>query len=432
MAERKKTAAAEKEKVELDGITEKQTDGAVVAQESAAAKKTRTKKAKAKPEETKDAPKEETKDGDKKHKADFQELIEKGKAKGSLTNEEILEVLDEAELDVENMEKLMETIENLGIEVTGYNDDAVFDDLNSNLDSSVDNIDGYDSDDADTLLAQKGLIIDDPVKMYLKEIGKVNLLSTEKELELAERMAKGDEEAKKMLVESNLRLVVSIAKRYVGRGMFFLDLIQEGNLGLMKAVEKFDYTKGYKFSTYATWWIRQAITRAIADQARTIRIPVHMVETINKVLRVSRQLLQELGHEASTEEIAEKMNMSVEKVRDIMKLAQEPVSLETPIGEEEDSHLGDFIPDDDAPAPAEAASYTLLREQLCEVLHTLTPREEHVLKLRFGLEDGRTRTLEEVGKVFNITRERIRQIEAKALRKLRHPSRSKRLRDYLD
>ncbi len=432
MAEKKKTAAAEKEKVELDGITEKQTDGAVVAQESAAAKKTRTKKAKAKPEETKDAPKEETKDGDKKHKADFQELIEKGKAKGSLTNEEILEVLDEAELDVENMEKLMETIENLGIEVTGYNDDAVFDDLNSNLDSSVDNIDGYDSDDADTLLAQEGLIIDDPVKMYLKEIGKVNLLSTEKELELAERMAKGDEEAKKMLVESNLRLVVSIAKRYVGRGMFFLDLIQEGNLGLMKAVEKFDYTKGYKFSTYATWWIRQAITRAIADQARTIRIPVHMVETINKVLRVSRQLLQELGHEASTEEIAEKMNMSVEKVRDIMKLAQEPVSLETPIGEEEDSHLGDFIPDDDAPAPAEAASYTLLREQLCEVLHTLTPREEHVLKLRFGLEDGRTRTLEEVGKVFNITRERIRQIEAKALRKLRHPSRSKRLRDYLD
>ena len=436
MAEKKKTAAAQKENAALDGITEKQTDETAAVQEPAAAKKPRAKKAKAKPEETKDAPKEETKDaakdGDKKHKADFQELIEKGKAKGSLTNEEILEVLDEAELDVENMEKLMETIENLGIEVTGYNDDAVFDDLNSNLDSSVDNIDGYDSDDADTLLAQEGLIIDDPVKMYLKEIGKVNLLSTEKELELAERMAKGDEEAKKMLVESNLRLVVSIAKRYVGRGMFFLDLIQEGNLGLMKAVEKFDYTKGYKFSTYATWWIRQAITRAIADQARTIRIPVHMVETINKVLRVSRQLLQELGHEASTEEIAEKMNMSVEKVRDIMKLAQEPVSLETPIGEEEDSHLGDFIPDDDAPAPAEAASYTLLREQLCEVLHTLTPREEHVLKLRFGLEDGRTRTLEEVGKVFNITRERIRQIEAKALRKLRHPSRSKRLRDYLD
>ncbi len=366
-----------------------------------------------------------------KKKNDIQELLEKGKAKGSLTNEEILEVLDEEELDVENMEKLMETIENLGIEVTGYTDDS-FSDLEAGL-ANVDSIGGYESDeDGEMVLGQDGLIIDDPVKMYLKEIGKVDLLSTEEELALAEKMANGDESAKQKLVESNLRLVVSIAKRYVGRGMFFLDLIQEGNLGLMKAVEKFDYTKGYKFSTYATWWIRQAITRAIADQARTIRIPVHMVETINKVLRVSRQLLQELGHEASTEEIAAKMNMSVEKVRDIMKLAQEPVSLETPIGEEEDSHLGDFIPDEDAPAPAEAASYTLLREQLCEVLHTLTPREEHVLKLRFGLEDGRTRTLEEVGKVFNITRERIRQIEAKALRKLRHPSRSKRLRDYLD
>ncbi len=364
-------------------------------------------------------------------KNDIQELLEKGKAKGSLTNEEILEVLDEEELDVENMEKLMETIENLGIEVTGYNEES-FSDIEAGL-SNVDNMSEYGSeDDGDNVLNQDGLIIDDPVKMYLKEIGKVDLLSTEQELELAEKMAGGDERAKQKLVESNLRLVVSIAKRYVGRGMFFLDLIQEGNLGLMKAVEKFDYTKGYKFSTYATWWIRQAITRAIADQARTIRIPVHMVETINKVLRVSRQLLQELGREATTEEIASKMNMSVEKVRDIMKLAQEPVSLETPIGEEEDSHLGDFIPDDDAPAPAEAASYTLLREQLCEVLHTLTPREEHVLKLRFGLEDGRTRTLEEVGKVFNITRERIRQIEAKALRKLRHPSRSKRLRDYLD
>ena len=366
-----------------------------------------------------------------KKKNDIQELLEKGKAKGTLTNEEILEVLDEEELDVENMEKLMETIENLGIEVTGYTDDN-FSDLEAGL-ANVDAMDGYESDeDGEMVLGQDGLIIDDPVKMYLKEIGKVDLLSTEEELALAEKMANGDESAKQKLVESNLRLVVSIAKRYVGRGMFFLDLIQEGNLGLMKAVEKFDYTKGYKFSTYATWWIRQAITRAIADQERTIRIPVHMVETINKVLRVSRQLLQELGHEASTEEIAAKMNMSVEKVRDIMKLAQEPVSLETPIGEEEDSHLGDFIPDEDAPAPAEAASYTLLREQLCEVLHTLTPREEHVLKLRFGLEDGRTRTLEEVGKVFNITRERIRQIEAKALRKLRHPSRSKRLRDYLD
>ncbi len=377
------------------------------------------------------APKKDKTENTPKMKNDIQELLEKGKAKGSLTNEEILEVLDEEELDVENMEKLMETIENLGIEVTGYNDDEVFADIEQGL-ANVDSMGGYDDEDSDNATAQDNMIIDDPVKMYLKEIGKVDLLTTEQELELAEKMANGDEAAKQKLVESNLRLVVSIAKRYVGRGMFFLDLIQEGNLGLMKAVEKFDYTKGYKFSTYATWWIRQAITRAIADQARTIRIPVHMVETINKVLRVSRQLLQELGHEASTEEIAAKMNMSVDKVRDIMKLAQEPVSLETPIGEEEDSHLGDFIPDDDAPAPAEAASYTLLREQLCEVLHTLTPREEHVLKLRFGLEDGRTRTLEEVGEVFKITRERIRQIEAKALRKLRHPSRSKRLRDYLD
>ena len=268
--------------------------------------------------------------------------------------------------------------------------------------------------------------------MYLKEIGKVELLDSDREIVLAEKMANGDEEAKNILVESNLRLVVSIAKRYVGRGMFFLDLIQEGNLGLMKAVEKFDYTKGYKFSTYATWWIRQAITRAIADQARTIRIPVHMVETINKVLRVSRQLLQELGREATTEEIAAEMNMTPERVRDIMKLAQEPVSLETPIGEEEDRHLGDFIPDDDAPAPQDSASYTLLKEEIAEVLHTLTPREEAVLRLRFGLDDGHTRTLEEVGEVFQITRERIRQIEAKALRKLRHPSRSKRLKDFLD
>ena len=310
------------------------------------------------------------------------------------------------------------------------------------------------------MLIQEGLAIDDPVRMYLKEIGKVQLLDSEAEMELAERMYAGkrakdrleseaealteDEitalkkeikngvNAEKQLVESNLRLVVSIAKRYVGKGMFFLDLIQEGNLGLMKAVDKFDYKKGYKFSTYATWWIRQAITRAIADQARTIRIPVHMVETIHKVSRISRQLLQELGHEASAEEIAAEMDMSPDKVREIMKIAQDPVSLETPIGEEEDSHLGDFIEDDTSPAPAEAASYTLLREQLCEVLATLTPREEEVLKLRFGLRDGRTRTLEEVGRVFNITRERIRQIEAKALRKLRHPSRSKRLKDYLD
>jgi RNA polymerase primary sigma factor len=282
------------------------------------------------------------------------------------------------------------------------------------------------------ILAQEGLAIDDPVRMYLKEIGKVPLLTSEYEAELAARIANGDETAKTQLIEANLRLVVSIAKRYVGKGMFFLDLIQEGNLGLMKAVDKFDYSKGYKFSTYATWWIRQAITRAIADQARTIRIPVHMVETIHKLSRIQRQLLQEQGHEPTAEEIAKEMNLSPEKVREIMKIAQDPVSLETPIGEEEDSHLGDFIPDEDSPAPSDAASFKLLQEQLSEVLHTLTNREEQVLRLRFGLEDGRPRTLEEVGKAFDITRERIRQIEAKALRKLRHPSRSKRLKDYLD
>ena len=317
-------------------------------------------------------------------------------------------------------------IENNGIEVTNYITPSEFDDIEIEVEQLE------SAEDMEKMLQQEGLAIDDPVRMYLKEIGKVPLLEAERELYLAECMAKGDEKAKDELVEANLRLVVSIAKRYVGKGMFFLDLIQEGNLGLMKAVEKFDYTKGYKFSTYATWWIRQAITRAIADQARTIRIPVHMVETIHKVSRCQRQLLQELGHEATAEEVAERIGMSPDKVREIMKIAQDPVSLETPIGEEEDSHLGDFIPDDDSPAPAEAASYELLKEQLEEVLHTLTSREEHVLKLRFGLEDGRTRTLEEVGKEFNITRERIRQIEAKALRKLRHPSRSKRLKDYLD
>jgi RNA polymerase primary sigma factor len=287
-------------------------------------------------------------------------------------------------------------------------------------------------EELEDLSVPEGINIDDHVKMYLKEIGKVNLLSAEEEFELAKRMSEGDEEAKKRLAEANLRLVVSIAKRYVGRGMLFLDLIQEGNLGLIKAVDKFDYTKGYKFSTYATWWIRQAITRAIADQARTIRIPVHMVETINKLVRVSRQLVQELGREPTNEELAKELNMSVEKVREISKISQEPVSLETPIGEEEDSHLGDFIPDDDAPAPSEAASFVLLKEQLGEVLKTLTPREAKVLRLRFGLDDGRQRTLEEVGKEFEVTRERIRQIEAKALRKLRHPSRSKKLKDFLD
>ena len=360
---------------------------------------------------------------EKRH--DVRDLIARGKVKGKLTSNEIFEVIDEADCDVEQMEKIYETLESNGIEVTGYLDEDP-----TKL-TSIENIGAYDTDD-DESLTTDGIIVDDPVRMYLKEIGKVELLDSDREIELAKMMANGDEAAKNILVESNLRLVVSIAKRYVGRGMFFLDLIQEGNLGLMKAVEKFDYTKGYKFSTYATWWIRQAITRAIADQARTIRIPVHMVETINKVLRVSRQLLQELGREATTEEIASEMNMTPERVRDIMKLAQEPVSLETPIGEEEDSHLGDFIPDDDAPAPQDSASYTLLKEEIAEVLHTLTPREEAVLRLRFGLDDGHTRTLEEVGEVFQITRERIRQIEAKALRKLRHPSRSKRLKDFLD
>ncbi len=359
-------------------------------------------------------------------KLDVNELIERGKTKGSLTNSDIMEAIDLTDFDIDQIEKLYETLESNGIEVTSYINPAEFGDLDSDLDQLE------SAEDMEKVLAQEGLAIDDPVRMYLKEIGKVPLLDADRELYLAQRMGEGDEMAKQELVEANLRLVVSIAKRYVGKGMFFLDLIQEGNLGLMKAVEKFDYTKGYKFSTYATWWIRQAITRAIADQARTIRIPVHMVETIHKVSRVSRQLLQENGREATAEEIAEIIGMSPDKVREIMKIAQDPVSLETPIGEEEDSHLGDFIPDDDSPAPADAASYALLREQLCEVLHTLTPREEHVLKLRFGLDDGRTRTLEEVGKEFNITRERIRQIEAKALRKLRHPSRSKRLRDYLD
>ena len=370
----------------------------------------------------------EKKAGETKEKGhfDIQELVERAKAKGSISNSEIMELLEDVDYDIEQIEKLYETLENMGIDVTGYLDTPEFDEIETEVER-------YESaEEMEKMLIQEGLSIDDPVRMYLKEIGKVSLLDAETELKLAEKMYNGDQAAKDQLVESNLRLVVSIAKRYVGKGMFFLDLIQEGNLGLMKAVDKFDYRKGYKFSTYATWWIRQAITRAIADQARTIRIPVHMVETIHKVSRVSRQLLQELGHEATADEIAAEMDMSPEKVREIMKIAQDPVSLETPIGEEEDSHLGDFIPDDDSPAPAEAASYMLLREQLCEVLSTLTHREEEVLKLRFGLKDGRTRTLEEVGRVFNITRERIRQIEAKALRKLRHPSRSKRLRDYLD
>ncbi len=355
-------------------------------------------------------------------------LIEQGRRVGKLTNSEIGDAMEESGhgLDVEQMEKLYEELESHGIEVV--DDDPVADGADSAL--TEDNVDDFE----DTL-ATEGVAIDDPVKVYLKEIGRVPLLTPEEEVKLALAIQNGGKEgerAKQRLSEANLRLVVSIAKRYVGRGMQFLDLIQEGNLGLIKAVEKFDHTKGFKFSTYATWWIRQAITRAIADQARTIRIPVHMVETINKVKKVSSQLLHENGHEPSAEEIAERLDMPVDKVREIMRVAQEPVSLETPIGEEEDSHLGDFIPDDEAPVPAEAASQTLLKEQLADVLKTLTPREEKVLRLRFGLEDGRPRTLEEVGKEFNVTRERIRQIEAKALRKLRHPSRSKKLRDFLD
>ena len=357
----------------------------------------------------------------------IQDLIDKAKTKGTLSNSEIMVALG-SDYDIDQIDKLYETLEGLGIDVTECfaDDDDIGEDIENDLESFE------SAENMEQLLAQKGLAIDDPVKMYLKEIGKVPLLTLEREAELSKRMSEGDERAKQELVEANLRLVVSIAKRYVGKGLFFLDLIQEGNLGLMKAVSKFDYTKGYKFSTYATWWIRQAITRAIADQARTIRIPVHMVETIHKVTKVQRQMLQECGRDVSAEEIAKEMNMSSEKVREIIKIAQDPISLETPVGEEEDSHIGDFIEDDASPAPADAASYTLLREQLCEVLHTLTPREEQVLKLRFGLEDGRTRTLEEVGQQFNITRERIRQIEAKALRKLRHPSRSKKLKDYLD
>lgn len=384
---------------------------------------------------------------DEKKKAIRKELVEKGKKKGVLAYKEITEAFEEVEVTPEEIEQLYDKFEKEGIELV------------EDLDKELEEIE-VTKEELEDLSVPEGINIDDHVKMYLKEIGKVNLLTAEEEMSLAKRMADGEmaksqmkemgddipaeakeqmdfliadgEKAKKSLAEANLRLVVSIAKRYVGRGMLFLDLIQEGNLGLIKAVDKFDYTKGYKFSTYATWWIRQAITRAIADQARTIRIPVHMVETINKLVRVSRQLVQELGREPTPEELAKELNMPVEKVREISKISQEPVSLETPIGEEEDSHLGDFIPDDDAPAPSEAASFVLLKEQLGDVLKTLTPREAKVLRLRFGLDDGRARTLEEVGKEFEVTRERIRQIEAKALRKLRHPSRSKKLKDFLD
>ena len=406
-----------------------------------------------------------TQDMDVKKQTAIKELIALGKKKGKLTLKEMSDALESIDMESDELDRLYEELEKAGIELQGA--EVLAAPAESEEEFSEDAVEEVTKEELeDTESLAEGFAIDDPVRMYLKEIGKVDLLTPDEEVELAKKMQagmeakekikelderqrngeqidekeyqalrkaiRGGENAKKRLSEANLRLVVSIAKRYVGRGMLFLDLIQEGNLGLLKAVEKFDCTKGFKFSTYATWWIRQAITRAIADQARTIRIPVHMVETINKVIRVSRQLLQELGHDPQPEEIADEMNMPVERVREILKIAQEPVSLETPIGEEEDSHLGDFIPDDDALEPAEAASFTLLKEQLVEVLKTLTPREEKVLRLRFGIEDGRTRTLEEVGKEFNVTRERIRQIEAKALRKLRHPSRSKKLKDFLN
>ena len=362
------------------------------------------------------------------------ELLELAKKKKNvLEYQEISDFFKDSPLEVDQMEKVFDFLEASGVDVLRITDNSG-DELLLDNDMDMDGIEDEEEVELDKidLSVPEGVSIEDPVRMYLKEIGKVSLLSADEEIELAKRMEKGDEAAKKRLAEANLRLVVSIAKRYVGRGLLFLDLIQEGNLGLIKAVEKFDYRKGYKFSTYATWWIRQAITRAIADQARTIRIPVHMVETINKLIRVSRQLLQELGREPTPEEIAEEMDMPVDRVREILKISQEPVSLETPIGEEEDSHLGDFIQDDNVPVPADAAAFTLLKEQLVEVLSTLTDREQKVLRLRFGLDDGRARTLEEVGKEFNVTRERIRQIEAKALRKLRHPSRSRKLKDYLD
>ncbi len=361
-------------------------------------------------------------------------LIQKGKKKGSLSYQEIMDTLQGIELSAEQIDEIYEQFGRMGILVIPDSEEVeeILEKPTPDIADEANDGDEIEEDTEVDLSVPEGVGIDDPVRMYLKEIGRVPLLTAEEEIELAKRMEAGDESAKRRLAEANLRLVVSIAKRYVGRGMLFLDLIQEGNLGLIKAVEKFDYVKGFKFSTYATWWIRQAITRAIADQARTIRIPVHMVETINKLIRVSRQLLQELGRDPTPEEIAAVMEIPTERVREIQKIAQEPVSLETPIGEEEDSHLGDFIPDEDAPAPSEAASFILLKEQLEEVLETLTPREEKVLRLRFGLDDGRTRTLEEVGQEFGVTRERIRQIEAKALRKLRHPSRSKKLKDYLE
>ena len=422
------------EKTAEEKSAAEETDAPKAPAEKKPAARKATKKTAAKPEaeeeKTGEEPEKTSEEPERTVEEKLAEICEKSKKAGKLTKE-LAEALDALNLDPDALDSFYDKLEDMGVETIGdeslppiNEDDAI---------PELDEIDEVTEEEiADTESMVESFSTDDPVRMYLKEIGKVNLLTPEEEVALAVRMSEGDEDAKRRMAEANLRLVVSIAKRYVGRGMLFLDLIQEGNLGLIKAVEKFDYTKGYKFSTYATWWIRQAITRAIADQARTIRIPVHMVETINKVIRVSRQLLQELGHDPSAEEIAEEMGMPVEKVRDILKIAQEPVSLETPIGEEEDSHLGDFIEDEGASEPSEAASFTLLKEQLMTVLDTLTPREKKVLELRFGIIDGRTRTLEEVGKEFNVTRERIRQIEAKALRKLRHPSRSKKLRDFLN
>ena len=437
--------AAEKKPAEKKSADKKVTEKKPAEKKSAEKKATEKKPADNKPAEKKASEKKsaekkaaekkpEEKKPEEKIKNKLDELYEYGRSKGTITYKEIMDRLVELEMDADQLDHVLETLEAYGVSVINETADRqviLTDEQAADQAAEAARIGGEDNTQID-LSVPEGISIDDPVRMYLKEIGKVPLLTAEEEIEIATQLEAGDESAKQKLAEANLRLVVSIAKRYVGRGMLFLDLIQEGNLGLIKAVEKFDYRKGFKFSTYATWWIRQAITRAIADQARTIRIPVHMVETINKLIRVSRQLLQEYGREPTPEEIAREMGISEAKVREIIKIDQEPVSLETPIGEEEDSHLGDFIPDEDAPAPAEAASFALMKEQLMDVLDTLTPREEKVLRLRFGLDDGHQRTLEEVGKEFNVTRERIRQIEAKALRKLRHPSRSKKLRDYLD
>ena len=432
--------AAEKKPAEKKSADKKVTEKKPAEKKATEKKPADNKPAEKKASEKKSAEKKtaekkpEDKKPEEKIKNKLDELYEYGRSKGTITYKEIMDRLVELEMDADQLDHVLETLEAYGVNVINETADRqviLTEEQAADQAAEAARIGGEDNAQID-LSVPEGISIDDPVRMYLKEIGKVPLLTAEEEIEIAKQLEAGDESAKQKLAEANLRLVVSIAKRYVGRGMLFLDLIQEGNLGLIKAVEKFDYRKGFKFSTYATWWIRQAITRAIADQARTIRIPVHMVETINKLIRVSRQLLQEYGREPTPEEIAKEMGISEAKVREIIKIAQEPVSLETPIGEEEDSHLGDFIPDEDAPAPAEAASFALMKEQLMDVLDTLTPREEKVLRLRFGLDDGHQRTLEEVGKEFNVTRERIRQIEAKALRKLRHPSRSKKLRDYLD